>query len=195
MKTFSALLALCEGIPLTKASGCRTSMVSLICPWTNGWANNRDAGDLRRHGAHYDVTAMLSTGPSVCQPGQWTISSNEWTVLSRIIMEFKKSIITPSTRLRYKILNNNVNSEHDRPMPLNFTEQSATSSISCLMTASHFKAILSFLLTLFRLVMYMSNSEMNRHVCAFDWNESSEQISLSKSYSTILYSSFSLGQL
>ena len=28
--------------------------------WTNVWANNRDAGDLRRHLAHYDVTAMVS---------------------------------------------------------------------------------------------------------------------------------------
>ena len=31
---------------------------SLICAWTNGWANNRDAGDLRRYCAHYDVTVM-----------------------------------------------------------------------------------------------------------------------------------------
>ena len=29
-------------------------MFSLICTWTNGWANNQDAGDLRRHRAHYD---------------------------------------------------------------------------------------------------------------------------------------------
>ena len=33
-------------------------MFSLICAWTNGWANSRDAGDLRRHRAHYDVTLM-----------------------------------------------------------------------------------------------------------------------------------------
>ena len=33
-------------------------MVSLICAWINGWANNRKAGDLRRHRAHYDVTVM-----------------------------------------------------------------------------------------------------------------------------------------
>ena len=33
-------------------------MFSLICAWTNGWANNQDAGDLRRHRAHYDVTVM-----------------------------------------------------------------------------------------------------------------------------------------
>ena len=30
-------------------------MFSLICAWTNGWANNRDAGNLRRHRAHYGV--------------------------------------------------------------------------------------------------------------------------------------------
>ena len=33
-------------------------MFSLICAWTNGWANNRDAGYLRCHCAHYDVTVM-----------------------------------------------------------------------------------------------------------------------------------------
>ena len=33
-------------------------MFSLICAWTNGWVNNRDAGDLRRHCDHYDVTLM-----------------------------------------------------------------------------------------------------------------------------------------
>ena len=33
-------------------------MFSLICAWTNDWANNRDAGDLRRHHAHYDVTVI-----------------------------------------------------------------------------------------------------------------------------------------
>ena len=29
---------------------------SLICTWINGWVNNREAGDLIRHRAHYDVT-------------------------------------------------------------------------------------------------------------------------------------------
>ena len=33
-------------------------MFSLICAWINGWVNNREAGDLRRHRAHYDVTVM-----------------------------------------------------------------------------------------------------------------------------------------
>ena len=33
-------------------------MFSLICVWTNGWTNNRDAGDLRPHRTHYDVIIM-----------------------------------------------------------------------------------------------------------------------------------------
>ena len=33
-------------------------MFSLIFPWTNGWVNTRDAGDLRSQWAHYDVTVM-----------------------------------------------------------------------------------------------------------------------------------------
>ena len=33
-------------------------MFSLICAWTNGWANNRDAGDFRYHCAHYKITVI-----------------------------------------------------------------------------------------------------------------------------------------
>ena len=33
-------------------------MFSLIYAWTNGWANNQDAGLSRRHYAHYDVAVM-----------------------------------------------------------------------------------------------------------------------------------------
>ena len=34
-------------------------MFSLICVWINGWENNREAGDLRRHRTHYDVIVMF----------------------------------------------------------------------------------------------------------------------------------------
>ena len=33
-------------------------MFTLICSWINGWVNNREAGDLKRHRANYDVTVM-----------------------------------------------------------------------------------------------------------------------------------------
>ena len=40
----------------------------LICAWTKGWAIDRDAGDLRRHLAHYTVTVML--------PGAYLLSTS-----------------------------------------------------------------------------------------------------------------------
>ena len=36
-------------------------MFSLICAWTNSWANNGDASDLRRYRARYDFTVMYHT--------------------------------------------------------------------------------------------------------------------------------------
>ena len=45
METFSELLALCAGwISLTKASDAKL--------YINGWVNNRETDDLRRHRAH-----------------------------------------------------------------------------------------------------------------------------------------------
>ena len=37
-------------------------MFSLICAWINGWVNNREAGDLRRHRGHYYVNVMCIPG-------------------------------------------------------------------------------------------------------------------------------------
>ena len=36
-------------------------MFSLICVWINRWVNNREAGDLRRYRAHYDVIVMTKS--------------------------------------------------------------------------------------------------------------------------------------
>ena len=64
MKTFSASPALYTGNspatgefpaqrPVTQSFG-----VFLICSWLNAWVNNGEAGHLRRHRAHHDVTVM-----------------------------------------------------------------------------------------------------------------------------------------
>ena len=46
-------------------------MFSLICPWINGWVNNREA-DLRRHRAHYDVIVMTLELSQFCaKPSTW----------------------------------------------------------------------------------------------------------------------------
>ena len=41
-------------------------LFSLIRAGTNGWANNRKAGDLRPHRAHYDVTVMAACREITC---------------------------------------------------------------------------------------------------------------------------------
>ena len=63
METFSVLLALCVGnspvtgeFPAHKGQWRRSVMFSLI--WINGKVNNREAGDLKRRRANYDVTVM-----------------------------------------------------------------------------------------------------------------------------------------
>ena len=66
MEIFPALLALCSGRGIQrspvnsqhKGQWHGTLMFSLICAWINGWVNNREAGDLRCHLVHYDVTVM-----------------------------------------------------------------------------------------------------------------------------------------
>ena len=58
METFSALLAFCEGyLPFNGGFPSQSQGVLvfyLISVWTNGWAKNRDIGDLRRHRIRYD---------------------------------------------------------------------------------------------------------------------------------------------
>ena len=68
-----------RSIPRTKASDAELLMFSLICAWINDWVNNHDAGDLRRHLAHYDVTVMLPED-------QRFLSSSNWQANNRCIM-------------------------------------------------------------------------------------------------------------
>ena len=65
METFSTLLAICAGNLLVKVNsphkgqGRRALMFFFICIWINGWVNNREAGDFRHYGAHYDITLIM----------------------------------------------------------------------------------------------------------------------------------------
>ena len=62
MKTFSTLLAICAGnspvsgeFPSQKPV---TRSFDVFFDLLLEWVNNREAGDLRRHRAHYDVIVM-----------------------------------------------------------------------------------------------------------------------------------------
>ena len=65
------LLAICAGnSPVTGESSHKHQwrgdlMFSLICAWINGWVNNGEAGDLRRHCAYYDITVMYCGKTSI----------------------------------------------------------------------------------------------------------------------------------
>ena len=78
METFSVLLAICAGESPGNSSHKGqwlwrgALMFSLICAWINGWVNNREAGDLRRHRAHYDVTVISCLCPVLIE---WPIDA------------------------------------------------------------------------------------------------------------------------
>ena len=64
METFSALLVLCAGnspvigeFPAQRPVTQTFHVFFDLC-LNNGWVNNREAGDSRRHRAHYDVIVM-----------------------------------------------------------------------------------------------------------------------------------------
>ena len=67
METVSALLAICAGnspVPGEfphKGQWRGALMFSLIWARINGWVNNPEAGDLRRHPTHCDVIVMNIT--------------------------------------------------------------------------------------------------------------------------------------
>ena len=95
---FFALLAICPGnspVPgefLAHRPGTRSSDVSFICVWINGWVNNREAGDLKRYRAHYDVTVMnlLTTHlPSTGRTDWPKICLSPWRHKQMVPMRFK----------------------------------------------------------------------------------------------------------
>ena len=63
-------------------------MLSFIRAWINGWVKNRQACDLRRHRAHYDVIVMkilILYLPLFLFPPinvQWGKTPQNWTLLS-----------------------------------------------------------------------------------------------------------------
>ena len=65
METFSALLAICAGnSPVTGEFPAQRPVTQSFDVFfdlhlNNGWVNTGEAGDLRRHRAHYDVTVMV----------------------------------------------------------------------------------------------------------------------------------------
>ena len=62
-------------------------MFSLICVWIKCWVNNREAGDLRRYRAHYDVTVMVEI--------LWRWPIGLWLVAPVCRIRFKNLLMAP----------------------------------------------------------------------------------------------------
>ena len=102
-------------------------MFSLIRAWTNGWVNNRDAGDLRRHHAHCDVTVMAY----ICINGignlwfqvmgwYWSDGLNHgWHIVNRTHMNKLHLFLSKYTILIYKNTLENIVLIFSRPYCVN----------------------------------------------------------------------------
>ena len=64
-------------------------MFPLICAWIKVWVNNRQAVDLRRHRAHYDVIVMTSP--------LWYVPYLEEMVMPKVLQYKKLSVNTRYT--------------------------------------------------------------------------------------------------
>ena len=64
-KHFPRYWPVVRGSPRTQVSDAELWWFLLSASWIYGWVNNREAGDFRRHCAHYDVIVMLSANQSV----------------------------------------------------------------------------------------------------------------------------------
>ena len=76
MEKKSALLALCAG---------NSPMFSLICAWINAWVNNRKAGGLSRHRAHYDAIVMFMLNRPLGNTFWWNLKQNTLFSLQRTV--------------------------------------------------------------------------------------------------------------
>ena len=97
-------------------------MFSLICAWIHSLVNNDEAGNLRRHRAHYDVTVMLPllttciAGPPVAiiltmwnddvqvldvQVLNWRWTTANWDVSVPLMIEKYKWIFVPSKSVEH----------------------------------------------------------------------------------------------
>ena len=83
-ETFSALLAPCGGNPLvtgwfpSQRPVMRSIDLFFDLRLKNVWANNLDAGDLRRHRAHYDVTGIILSETLECIEFDSAMSTGEF---------------------------------------------------------------------------------------------------------------------
>ena len=92
METFSAMLAHCVGNSPHKGQWHGALMFSLIRARINAWVNTRQAGDLRRHRAYYDVIEVADV----------SLISENMPILCTIIVTVREHEIFGCNLVAYK---------------------------------------------------------------------------------------------
>ena len=100
METFFALLAIYAGnSPVTgefpaQRPVTRSFAVFFDLRLNNGWVNNRDAGDFRRHRAHYDVIVMSITISVLSNGRPWHRGNFQNNFIDRNVLYFNSNCLT-----------------------------------------------------------------------------------------------------
>ena len=76
-------------------------MFSLICVWINGWGNNCEAGDLRRHYADYDVTVIIHEKTKITQYNMIEMFLNFCSYAPKMAI-FKIDVLTDIFRMYWE---------------------------------------------------------------------------------------------
>ena len=96
-------------ISLTKAGDAELLCFFWSTPWINGWVNNREAGDLGSHRAHYDIIVM-QRWPFLCCWSfvriirKWLVHSSYKRPVIRSEFHIMKSWVT-SINMVYRSMN------------------------------------------------------------------------------------------
>ena len=94
-------------------------MFSFIWTSIDGWVNNRETGDLRRHRAHYDVTVIEQSSLKRCSLSNWSWWRHDIATLS----EFMAGLLwlqVYSAYYEYMYTYSSTYIMHKSPMILNF---------------------------------------------------------------------------
>ena len=87
-------------IPLTKASVAELWYFLWSAPWVNGWVNNPEACDLRRHRTHCDVIVMLSARGCKAKCDEVSIQTQPYSLpllpLETSSVKYHQSVFTKS---------------------------------------------------------------------------------------------------
>ena len=90
---------------------------SLISAWLSGWINNPEAGDLRRHHGHCDVTIMTSQGSCI----RFALCFISWVIVPVDFIHILQgyftgagAIITGSAKLKNMQIGFSIRIQHDQ---------------------------------------------------------------------------------